>query len=114
MPSQDDLIQQNREQMRLRAEARQRGEIPQRQVPLSRSQARRRIAQLEAEINRLRDVPSDTERLRSELASVRTAHTSLLAERDALQTVLETTRAERDQAHNDLATLRKSIVPPNA
>ncbi len=104
MPSQDDLINSNREAMRLRAEARSRGEVPGRSVPLSRGQARARIKQLESEINRLREVPPEVEQLRSELTSVRAAHAALISERDNAFSELEQTK-------RDLATLRNSIKP---
>lgn len=111
MPTQEDRINENREAMQRRADSRARGESPGRAVPLSRAQARARINVLQAEINRLRAVPPDMEQLRSELASVRAAHSAAIAERDMLESSLATTREERDRAQADLATVRKSIVP---
>lgn len=120
MPSQDDLINANREAMQRRAEARARGEVPGRSVPLSRSQANRRIRQLEAEINRLREVPTAVEQLQSELTSVRSAHASLVIERDALAEAhkqasesLQIALNERDKARGDLDAARKAFVPSN-
>jgi hypothetical protein len=97
MPNQEDIIRGNQTAMDLRAQARRDGSVVGRTTPMTRAKAIGRIRIMQEEIDRLRAVPADVERLRSELQSIRAAHRAALDERDALE--------------RDLATLRAAIVP---